>query len=230
VAATAVLAVLVGAPFAAHELADLHTGRGEVRRVALPDGSIAWLDSDSALDLRFTDGERRVSLLSGRAWFDVRRDPAHPFQVAALGGTVTDLDTAFSVARDGDEADVTVTQGRVRLAAGGSDQVLAQGSAVRWRAGAIPTAAPAVDPAQALAWTHGRLVLAGTPLKAAVAALGRYRPGATLLWPGADDKRPVSGVFSIAAIDAGLDTLAASQNLQVVRLSPWLTVLRAKAS
>ncbi|WP_168220219.1 FecR family protein [Azospirillum thermophilum] len=95
--------------------ADHRTGTGERRDVVLPDGSRLILDSDSAVALAFTGTERRVALMRGRAYFDVVRDPARPFRVAAGFSTVEVTGTAFTVQSDRREDTVFLEHGRVTV-------------------------------------------------------------------------------------------------------------------
>lgn len=71
---------------------------GEVRTVRLSDSSRVILDTDSLLRVSFTGAERDVTLLRGRARFNVTHNPARPFVVLAGGGSVTDVGTLFDVA------------------------------------------------------------------------------------------------------------------------------------
>ncbi|WP_198351296.1 FecR family protein [Flavisphingomonas formosensis] len=73
------------------------TAIGEVRRIRLADGSTVLLDGDSVLTVSFQPSKRVLTLLNGRARFDVAHDPSRPFVVAAAGGTVTAVGTMFDV-------------------------------------------------------------------------------------------------------------------------------------
>ena len=97
---------------------DHYAAAGETKLVTLDDGSHVELDAKSAMTVRYSAGERRLTLLEGEAWFEVAPDPARPFVVEALGGTVTALGTAFDVALEKARAQVTVTQHRVSVASG----------------------------------------------------------------------------------------------------------------
>ncbi|MGP5355437.1 FecR family protein [Pseudomonas helleri] len=68
-------------------LADYSTGTGEQRSLTLADGSTVNLDADTALVVKFNDRERRLLLLSGRAFFAVAKDAHRPFVVEAASCT-----------------------------------------------------------------------------------------------------------------------------------------------
>src|SRR5262245_58741544 len=107
-AAVAALFVVTSGNPAVWLNADHLSRTGEIREVSLPDGTLAVLNTSSALKLSYTERERRVTLLRGEAWFKVHHDSAHPFIVQAQGGNVRAVGTAFSVRTDDDDDRVTV--------------------------------------------------------------------------------------------------------------------------
>jgi len=62
-------------------LADLSTARGDWIEQRLEDGSALDLNGDSAVDWRFTPGERRIHLLRGELRVQVAKDAQRPFYV-----------------------------------------------------------------------------------------------------------------------------------------------------
>ena len=73
-------------------------GRGIRSKMVLPDGTQVWLNSDSKLQYSagFSDSTREVEL-EGEAFFDVVKDPAHPFIVHTSAIDIKVLGTAFNV-------------------------------------------------------------------------------------------------------------------------------------
>lgn len=59
-------------------MSDHHTAVGEQARIELPDGSIAWLNTDTAIDVRYSENRREIVLLKGEAQFDVQKIPDRP--------------------------------------------------------------------------------------------------------------------------------------------------------
>ncbi|MGE0716909.1 MAG: FecR domain-containing protein, partial [Alphaproteobacteria bacterium] len=116
-AASLLLAVAAGVawgPVAFDRLrADHATAVGERRLVTLADGSRVWLNSDTALVVAMTAGERRVRLLRGEAFFEVAADPARPFVAATGAGSARDVGTAYDMRLDGGRASDAVLSGRV---------------------------------------------------------------------------------------------------------------------
>lgn len=71
---------------------------GSRTKVQLPDGSQVWVNSDSKLTYQGNfKGNLREVELDGEAYFDVVRDPAHPFIVHTSGIDIKVLGTAFDV-------------------------------------------------------------------------------------------------------------------------------------
>jgi len=87
----------------------------EPRRVALSDGSVVDLNSNSRLREQFSERERRVTLGAGEAHFQVAHNAARPFIVTASGISVRAVGTAFNVRVEGDRVDVLVTDGKVEI-------------------------------------------------------------------------------------------------------------------
>jgi ferric-dicitrate binding protein FerR (iron transport regulator) len=65
----------------------------------LADNSVIWLNADSRLQvpLLFKGHLREVKLLEGEAFFDVKRDPQHPFIVHINDLNVHVLGTSFNI-------------------------------------------------------------------------------------------------------------------------------------
>ncbi|WEK48355.1 MAG: FecR domain-containing protein [Candidatus Andeanibacterium colombiense] len=197
------------------EFADLKTGRGERRAIALADGSRLVLDADSAADIDYGTGERRIALLRGRLHVEVRHGDARPFRVAALGGVAQDVGTGFDVSLQGDGALAVVTQGEILARSGGRDLPLHKDQAARWSADGAPR--PLFEPplAEASAWRYGRLVFDERPFSEVLGTLDRYAGKPIWLWNRAAAGRKVSGVVRAEGVDASLASLVRAQGLKV---------------
>ncbi|MGO1892478.1 MAG: FecR family protein, partial [Luteimonas sp.] len=190
---------------------DAATAVGEIRSLRLGDGSVAILDTDSALKVEFGADRRRVRLYRGRARFEVARDPARPFVVDVPAGSARAL------------------EGRVEVrAAGGGSRAVLQAGQRAWLGdgGVVPgTDADAdADSGGAAAWRDGQLVFYRAPLAEVVDELARYRRGAVYVRDERLRRMPVSGVFETADPDAGLAALEHTLQLRAIRLGRWLTV------
>jgi len=218
--------VAVQSPWLDRWRADYATATGETRRVELADGSILQLNTDTAVQVRLSEGQRRVTLLRGEAWFEVTKDPARPFVVASGEGWVKVLGTQFSVAQRNDQTLVQVAQGRVEVSAGDGDPVfLEPGRAVEYQAQRL-TGVHEFDPATGFAWRQRQLVFRQQPLADVVDELNRYWPGRTLVLGDALRERRVSGVFDIDKPEAVVKALTYTLKLRADHYTPYLLVLR----
>jgi transmembrane sensor len=87
-----------------------------VKEVILEDGSHVWLRQGGRLDeLRsFTKTNRELSF-TGEAFFDIAKDPAHPFIINSDNAAVKVLGTSFTVKNNENKIEVVVKTGRVSL-------------------------------------------------------------------------------------------------------------------
>jgi ferric-dicitrate binding protein FerR (iron transport regulator) len=94
------------------------TGVGEYQEVVLPDSSHVWLRPRSELTCAATFGAERTVQLRGEAFFDVTKDPNHPFVVHTAKVNVKVLGTSFLVKAYPPLATATVLvrTGRVQVA------------------------------------------------------------------------------------------------------------------
>lgn len=93
------------------------TAVGERRTIALTDRVVVTLDPGGVL---IAGAQPRDPLtLSGRAYFTVRHDPAHPLVIRASGFEIRDVGTRFEVTTAKGSLRVAVAQGRVDLSGAG---------------------------------------------------------------------------------------------------------------
>lgn len=201
---------------------------GGQRLEVLADGSRVRLNTDTKVKVEFREGERRVVLNQGQAFFDVAHDASRPFFVVSDGVSVRALGTRFDVRRDGEAVRVTLVQGRVQVR--GADSGLAElapGEAVV--ADRRNVSRPVVVNAGAVAsWTTGRLTFSGVPLREAVAEVNRYSSRKVVLdAPASVAGELISGQFVAGDVDnfvAGAQSLyglkVTSDSPREIRLSP----------
>ncbi|MFJ2991401.1 FecR domain-containing protein [Pandoraea sp. NPDC087047] len=213
--------------------ADYATGVGEVRSLTLADGTRLWLDTASAVDVRFTPGERRITLRRGRICIDTdasqppRSSRSAPLVVVTRQGEIRDIGTRFTVREDGDRTQVAIFDGivLVRPTNGARTQRLDAGQAASFSSSAIDPAGPsqAFDE-NAAAWTRAQLIVERIRLGDLVDTLARYRRGVLRCDAAVADLR-VSGVFSLADTDRALASLAIGLPVETVyRTRYWVTV------
>ncbi len=189
------------------------TAVGERSTVALPDGSIATLNTDSVLKIAYSGDERGVRLLRGQAFFEVAKNKTRPFQVYAGDRRITAVGTAFDVRLDGEAVKVALVEGVVRVAP--VRRRPAAPAPVTMKPGEVLASLPqaparvgAIDIRRETSWRQGVVVFDDAPLSEAVAEINRYtsRP-VKLAEPDIGGFR-VSGVFRTGDPDHFAMTMA----------------------
>jgi len=210
--------------------ADHRTATGEVRSIALPDGTTAMLDSGSAISVAFDGDRRTVHLLAGRAWFDVHHE-GRPFMVEALDGETRDIGTGFEVRRDGGAVEVGVTNGMVQVRAPGRSDgpTLRAGERVRYTADGMATL-PAEPATQLAMWRRGELSIEQQPVRSAIAEIARYRSAPVWMIGDFSASEPVSGLFLIQRPDEALETIVKMRGLRTLRLPGGALIVRPNSA
>lgn len=205
------------------------TAVGEQRRVALDDGSLVILDTASKIRVDFGRETRRVSLLRGRAHFQVAKDVARPFIVAADDQQVVAVGTAFDVSRTDAAVAVVVTEGQVavrrpdapvRLLTPGRRVVIGEG----------PPREDQPDLARVTAWRAGKAVFDNDPVAAAVAEMNRYSRRPIVVADPAVAGMRISGVYSTGDTEAFARSLATLLPLDVSMEPERVTLTAQKTS
>lgn len=184
--------------------------------VALDDGSTVLLDGDSALAQSDTATERRVRLLRGGAYFEVRPD-SRPFVVETPEGEIRVLGTGFDVQLLEDAANVTLVHGRVEVRGDTAAAVLEPGQSVQMQSqGLGPVEEASLE--SALAWRDGRYVYYNARLADVLGQIQRYRPGRIVVATRRLADERVSGSFALSDPQAALNSLKGSFGFRMVDL------------
>jgi transmembrane sensor len=215
--------------FVDHMRADYYTVVGEVRSVTLADGSRVDLNTDSAITVRYSQGERTIQLLRGEAFFDVARNPERPFVVDESSLQATALGTQYSVRAASDDSlgTVRVERGRVEVTSHQQQVVLEAGDAANLTAKGV-FAVTKADVANETAWRTGKLVFSGQPLHEVLATLERYRRGRIVVLDNAAADQQVSGIFDLKDTDQALRVLEESLPVSVTHLTGLMVVVRSR--
>lgn len=227
-AVAASCALLVSFPLLHRQLvADYTTGVAELREVVLADGSVVDLDAGSAIAVDFAEGGRRVTLLSGQAFFRVTHDTQRPFSVLAGDVSVVVTGTSFEVGKTATTVDVAVQSGSVEVLRQGKR--LGEGLTMGDRL-VVDRIDHAVhrdraSPDAVAAWRSRRLVVVGSSFGDIIETLGRHLPGALVVADRSLNRQSITGVFDLAQPVDALRTLAASQGATVSEVTPYLLIL-----
>ncbi|MBO9623968.1 MAG: FecR domain-containing protein [Sphingomonas sp.] len=199
----------------------LATLLGEVRTDTLPDGSLATLDTDSRVHIRFDSKTRRVALERGRARFAVARD-TRPFIVEAAQGTVVAQESLIDIDLRGDVMTVSLLRGtadvRPNRAAPPTSPVYPLQSGHRLVLG---DASRAISPEPLrdaeTRWPSGMLSFEDVPLGQVIAALNRYNARQVRLADATTGERRFTGTFKAKDPEGFARLVAAMFELTISR-------------
>jgi transmembrane sensor len=192
------------------------TAVGAEREIRLADGSIAHLNTDTAIEVSLRSDRRFIRLLRGEARFDVYLNRRAPFVVQANDATLRALGTDFNVRLRPEMTEVTVIEGGVAVRDGEAPpRTVTAGTLAAIRGGAVAmTPLDRAQIAQRTAWRTGTLAFAGEPLAQAVEEVNRYRKAPILLGSPGLSTLPVTGVFRVGRSDTFVRALARTHGLQ----------------
>lgn len=211
------------------------SGVGEVRRIALEDGSTLLINTSSEVSVRLTKEQRQIHLIRGEAHFEVARDKSRPFIVQVNGTEVRAVGTAFAVRLEAAQVDVTVTEGVVEVADSADlsgrasmlqtrhrrevKRVIANERAVIAR---VPNRSPEVEAmtaAQAdrqLAWREGMVSFDGESLQTAVAEINRHNRRQIVIEDTTLGQLPVIGLFRATDIEGFSEAAATALKARAI--------------
>lgn len=207
-------------------VADYRTSVGERRQLVLADGSLLTMNTDSALDIQFTDSQRLLHLHTGEILVETAPDSSgRPFLIETKAGRIQALGTKFMVRQqDENKSKVSVLESAVSIQPGKltTPLVLEQGRQVVFDTDHIGTPSPVDD--LAASWIRGVLIAVDWRLDNLLAELSRYRHG----WLGCDPAVAgfrVSGAFQLSDTDAALAALEKSFPVTLTRRTRyWVRV------
>ncbi len=228
-AAVAAAFALVAAPAAFVQLrSDYTTGTAALRHLELQDGSEVTLAPASAIAVSYEAGERRVRLLQGEAFFQVKPDKARPFRVVAGDVQALVVGTRFDVRWESGGVSVAVQEGIVQV--GASEGAFT--ATERLEAGQAVKVAPkgemrrVHEPPHLIAgWRQGQLLAQDRSLRDAVDELRRYWGGAIVLTDGALGELRITGAYNLGDPEEALRGMARAHGAKVRRVTPWVLVV-----
>lgn len=196
------------------------TAVGEMRRVTLRDGSIVELNTNSALKVAYSAHGRDIWLARGEGNFIVAKDRFRPFVVHVGDATFTAVGTAFSVRTEtAGPVTLTVSEGVVSLKPATPEKprfvaALQQASVVPHKAGSQIASVSVSEVNRRLAWTEGRISLAGETLEEAAAEFNRYNDRKLIVAPEVASAR-VGGLFRTSEVDAFARSVSTSLGFEL---------------
>ncbi len=237
VAASLLLAVVLIPQWMKTAVSSEHyqSGIGEQRTVALTDGSIVVLNTNTRLTVSYSEDQRQVTLSRGEAFFEVAKDRERPFTVNSCGAEARALGTAFNVRCELQAGAVTVTEGTVQVTDlrnkdnQQQQRILSLGQQLPLSdSGDFATPLTVIDDS-ATSWRNGELVFNGATLRDIINEISRYTSRTILIGSPALAATEVTGRFDIQDAEALLVALQGSFQMEVVS-QPDGSLLLKKAS
>ncbi|MCB5206986.1 FecR domain-containing protein [Methylovorus mays] len=210
--------------------ADYRTATGQRRILRLADGTVLILNTDTAVDIRFSPQERLIVLVHGEILVTSGHGELSdaPLRVSTRQAMLQALGTRFVVRQEPDVVQVSVEESAVaiRTSDGAQTSVIAYaGDHYRISHGdGIVRAALAMEPA---AWADGLLSVNNMRLTDFINELSRYRSGYLRCAAEVAELR-LSGVFQLDDIDNLLKLLQRKLPVRIAYVTRWwVTVLPA---
>ena len=213
------------------------TAVGEQATLTLRDRSVVRLDTNSQLQIEYRAGLRKLTLLQGKAHFEVAKNPQQPFEVYAREGLVRAVGTAFSVylLQQQQAIEVVVDEGRVELARTRNKNATAASDAATPEPAFLSVASghsvwfdrqqqnlvqlDSKTLSQKQAWREGVLVFVRDPLRDVVSEISRYTDTRIEIADPALGQLIIGGRFRAGELDALFEVLEIGFGVKVSRIS-----------
>ena len=207
-------------------LAQHRTAVGEIRQITLSDGTLLTLNTDTAVDVNFTEHQRQIVFYHGELSISTGKEsPRRDFIVDTEFGRLTALGTAFNVRQFAHHASVAVLDGAVSIQATKDEQPLRLGVGQQTIFNAKRVTPPSPLKISTTSWRQGVMVAERMRVADFVAEIGRYRPG-FVFYDDAVADLEISGVFSIRDTDRALQGLADGLPVALIyRTRYWVKVV-----
>ena len=145
--------------------------------LTLSDGTKVFLNAETKLKFpTIFKGDQRVVELEGEAYFEVRKDEAHPFIVKTVSMNVRVLGTSFNVRSYVNEHDVTATlvEGKVAVSDGEVEKMLVPGEQAVYIKETGKMEVKEVDVSLYTAWHSGKFIFRNETLEDMMIYLSRW--------------------------------------------------------
>jgi transmembrane sensor len=206
---------------------DYSTRVGERKTVYFDDGSTAMLNTDSSIAVSMDGSQRKVELLKGEVYFEVKPDPNRPFIVQAAHSTTRVLGTRFFVHEKSNSDEVKVVSGRVEVNDRGAlkqPQILHDSEAVSVDASGLGEIL-LLNSALTTSWVNGFLVFENAPLESVISQIRRYRTGVVVYKDNTLRDLKINGRINLRESDDMLEVLGKNLSVKMTYLTDWLVIV-----
>ena len=188
--------------------------RAQVQEYTLPDGTEVILAPGSKLT--YSEKSHRKTQLEGKAYFEVARDEAVPFEISADGAFVRVLGTKFMVNAGSPVKEVYVTEGKVLFAKSSDSEgvILTKDMQATLSASqSIPVIAMEPD-VNSIAWQRGSFIFNQTPLKEVLETLSKHYK---VSFVANDLSKQLSGEFDAEDLDLIISLIESALDVHIVK-------------
>lgn len=200
--------------------------------LALSDGSLIELNTDTVLSISNSPVQRSATLIKGEAFFEIKHDAARPFAVRIGDHLVTDLGTKFVVRTDGAKVRVALLEGKARFetaateASAQSTDMSPGDVVIATRDGMTLHHKTTGELASSVGWRRGVLVFDNTTLAEAARELNRYNVEQVRVVDPAVARLTIGGTFADNDVPALVNTAKQVFGLTVTRRGNEIVISR----
>ena len=186
----------------------------QMQEFVLPDGTEVTLAPGSKLT--YSEKSPRNTALEGKAYFEVARDEAVPFEITADGAFVMVLGTKFMVDAGSSVKEVYVTEGKVLFAKSSDAEgvILTKDmQATLSESDAVPVVAMEPD-VNSIAWQRGSFIFDKTPLREVLETLSEYHK---VSFAATDLDKQLSGEFYTEDLDLIISLIESALDVHIIK-------------
>lgn len=209
---------------------ELITPQGVRQKIALPDGSVVWLNAESSLRFpsEFEDSARVVKLI-GEAYFDVVKS-GKPFIVKLEKADVMVYGTTFNVSsyKNASVSNISLYSGSVGLKTRTGSCILTPGYYVEMDNEQLTISEPKENFAASPDWIRGRMEFLSQPLNNAFEVIGRWYGVDYELTPEAEDIKVTIVISDKTSLDELIGLLQMTQDISILRQDNKLIISKSR--
>ena len=186
----------------------------QVQEYTLPDGTEVTLAPGSKLT--YSEKSPRKTHLEGKAFFEVARDEAVPFEITSDGAFVRVLGTKFMVDAGSSVKEVYVTEGKVLFAKSSDSEgvILTKDMQATISPGEdIPVIVMEAD-VNTIAWHRGSFIFDKTPLKEVLETLSEHYK---VSFAATDLDKQLSGEFYAEDLDLIISLIESALDVHIIK-------------
>ena len=187
----------------------------QVQEFVLPDGTEVTLAPGSKLS--YSDKSPRKTQLEGKAYFEVARDEAVPFEITSDGAFVRVLGTKFMVDAGSSVKEVYVTEGKVLFAkSSDAEGVILTKDMQATLSSDENVPIIAVEPdVNSIAWQRGSFIFDKTPLREVLKTLSEHYKVSFI---ANDLSKELSGEFYAEDLDLIISLIESALDVHIVKI------------